>query len=49
VAAEPLRVPADADEAALEAARRALEIALDAATARAYAIADGPQEGRGRA
>jgi len=49
VAAEPLRVPADADEAALEVARRALEIALDAATARAYAIADGPQEGRGRA
>jgi lysophospholipid acyltransferase (LPLAT)-like uncharacterized protein len=49
VAAEPLRVPADADEAALEEARRALEIALDAATARAYAIADGPQEGRGRA
>jgi lysophospholipid acyltransferase (LPLAT)-like uncharacterized protein len=49
VAAEPLRVAADADEAALEAARRALEIALDAATARAYAIADGPQEGRARA
>jgi lysophospholipid acyltransferase (LPLAT)-like uncharacterized protein len=49
VAAEPLRVPADADEAALEAARRALEIALDAATARAYAIVDGSQEGRGRA
>ena len=46
---EPLRVPADADEAALEEARRALEIALDAATARAYAIADGPQEGRVRA
>jgi hypothetical protein len=44
-----LRVPADADEAALEEARRALGIALDAATARAYAIADGPQEGRGRA
>jgi hypothetical protein len=46
VAAEPLRVPADADEAALEAARRALEISLDAATARAYAIADAPREGR---
>jgi lysophospholipid acyltransferase (LPLAT)-like uncharacterized protein len=49
VAAEPLRVPADADEAALEEARRALEIALDAATARAYAIADEPHRGRGRA
>jgi lysophospholipid acyltransferase (LPLAT)-like uncharacterized protein len=49
VAAEPLRVPADADEAALEAARRALEISLDAATARAYAIADAPREGRDRA
>ncbi len=48
VAGEPLRVPADADDAALEAARRALEISLDAATARAYAIADGAQEG-GRA
>jgi hypothetical protein len=42
VAGEPLRVPADADDAALERARRALEIALDAATARAYAIADRP-------
>jgi lysophospholipid acyltransferase (LPLAT)-like uncharacterized protein len=49
VAAEPLRVPANADDAALEQARRALEIALDAATARAYAIADGVQERRGRA
>src|SRR5262249_14150707 len=44
VASEPLRVPADADGAALEAARRALEAALDAATARAYAIADRPRE-----
>src|SRR5207249_1581002 len=33
VAGEPLRVPADADGAALEAARRALEAALNAATA----------------
>jgi lysophospholipid acyltransferase (LPLAT)-like uncharacterized protein len=49
VAAEPLRVPPNADDAALEQARRALEIALDAATARAYAIADGVQERRGRA
>ena len=44
VASEPLRVPADADGAALEAARRALEAALNAATARAYAIADRPRE-----
>ena len=40
VAGEPVRVPADADAAALEAARQALEASLDAATARAYAIAD---------
>ena len=38
---EPIRVPADADDATLEMARRALEDALNAATARAYAIADG--------
>src|SRR6266516_2293712 len=44
VAGEPLRVPPDADEAALEQARRTLEIALDAATARAYAIADRPRQ-----
>jgi len=44
VASAPLRVPADADGAALEAARRALEAALDAATARAYAIADRSRE-----
>src|SRR5205814_1397594 len=41
VAGEPVRVAADADAAALEAARRALESSLNAATARAYAIADG--------
>src|SRR5499433_4576720 len=44
VAAEPLRVPADADTATLEAARLRLEAALDAATARAYAIADRSRE-----
>jgi len=49
VAGEPLRVPADADGAALEAARRALEAALNAATARAYAIADQPRKDGGRA
>jgi lysophospholipid acyltransferase (LPLAT)-like uncharacterized protein len=43
VAGEPVRVPADADGATLEAARRALEASLDAATARAYAIADRPR------
>lgn len=40
VAGDPVRVPPDADGATLEAARRTLELALDAATARAYAIAD---------
>jgi lysophospholipid acyltransferase (LPLAT)-like uncharacterized protein len=49
VAGEPVRVPADADAAALETARRALEAALNAATARAYAIADQPRKDGGRA
>jgi lysophospholipid acyltransferase (LPLAT)-like uncharacterized protein len=40
VAAEPLSVPSDADEAALEAARRLLEERLNAATRRAYDIVD---------
>ena len=40
VAPEPVRVPADADDAALEAARRLLEDRLNAATARAYEIVD---------
>jgi lysophospholipid acyltransferase (LPLAT)-like uncharacterized protein len=40
VAGVPVRVPRDADNAALEAAREALETSLNAATARAYAIAD---------
>jgi lysophospholipid acyltransferase (LPLAT)-like uncharacterized protein len=48
VAGEPIRVAADADGAALETARRALEASLNAATARAYALADGPPEPRGR-
>jgi hypothetical protein len=39
---EPLRVPADADDAALEAARQELENRLNAATARAYEIVDRP-------
>jgi lysophospholipid acyltransferase (LPLAT)-like uncharacterized protein len=36
----PVRVPAEADDAALEAARCAVEESLNAATARAYDIAD---------
>ena len=42
VAGEPIRVAADADAAALETARCALETSLNAATARAYALADRP-------
>jgi lysophospholipid acyltransferase (LPLAT)-like uncharacterized protein len=45
VAGDPIRVPADADDAALEAARRALEVSLQTATERAYAIADRQQGG----
>jgi lysophospholipid acyltransferase (LPLAT)-like uncharacterized protein len=37
---EPVRVVRDADAAALEAARQAVEASLNAATARAYEIAD---------
>lgn len=37
----PVRVPADADDAALETARRAVETSLNWATQRAYEIADG--------
>ncbi len=40
VVGEPVRVGPDADDAALELARKAVEDALNAATARAYAIAD---------
>jgi lysophospholipid acyltransferase (LPLAT)-like uncharacterized protein len=40
VAAEPIRVPPDADEAALEAARRLLEERLNDATQRAYGLVD---------
>jgi lysophospholipid acyltransferase (LPLAT)-like uncharacterized protein len=41
VRGEPIRVPRDADDAALEAARRAVEARLAEVDARAYAIADG--------
>ncbi len=40
VAGEPIRVPRDADDAALEAARRQVENELNRVTARAYAIVD---------
>ena len=40
VAGAPIRVPSDADDAALEAARCAVENALNAVTARAYQIVD---------
>ena len=43
---EPLRVAADADAAALEAARSLLEERLNAATQRAYEIVDKPQSTR---
>ena len=41
VAGAPIHVPADADAGTLELARRAVEEALNAATARAYELADG--------
>jgi lysophospholipid acyltransferase (LPLAT)-like uncharacterized protein len=41
VAAEPLNVPRDADDTALEAARQLLEQRLNAATRRAYEMVDG--------
>jgi lysophospholipid acyltransferase (LPLAT)-like uncharacterized protein len=45
VAAEPLTVPHDADEAALETARRLLEARLNDATRRAYEMVDKPRNG----
>jgi len=42
VVGDPIRVAADADESAQEAARQAVQAALDAVTARAYEIVDGP-------
>jgi len=45
VIGEPVRVASDADDAALETARRAVEDRLNAATARAYALAGGRQQG----
>ena len=45
VAAEPLTVAREADDAALENARRLLEERLNAATRRAYELVDGPSGG----
>ena len=45
VIGEPIHVPPDADEAALEAARLAVEQGLDAAHARAYALVGTPDPG----
>jgi lysophospholipid acyltransferase (LPLAT)-like uncharacterized protein len=46
IAAEPLHVAADADAAALEAARCLLEERLNSATQRAYEVVDKPQSTR---
>src|SRR6516162_3778632 len=48
VAAEPLIVPSDADDAALETTRRLLEERLNAATRRAYEIVDRADGGASR-
>ncbi len=45
VAAEPVSVPRDADDMALEAARRLLEDRLNTATQRAYELVDKPGRG----
>lgn len=45
VSGEPIWVPADADEAAMEMYRREVEDKLNAATARAYAMVDGKDSG----
>jgi len=48
VAGAPIHVPADAGAATLELARRAVEEALNAVTARAYEMVDGPGPGDAR-
>jgi lysophospholipid acyltransferase (LPLAT)-like uncharacterized protein len=48
VASAPIYVPHDADDATLELARRAVEEALNAATARAYEVVDGADSGDAR-
>jgi lysophospholipid acyltransferase (LPLAT)-like uncharacterized protein len=49
VGAGPIYVPADADDATIEAARHLIEEQLNAATARAYELADGPRRGAAHA
>ncbi len=49
VIGEPVRVPVDADEAALETARALVEARLNTATDRAYALADRHRGGAERA
>ena len=44
MAGPPIWVPADADSTAMEGYRQEVEAALNAATARAYAIAEGRAE-----
>ena len=48
VTGSPIHVPADADAGTLELARQAVEESLNAVTARAYELADGPGGGRAR-
>jgi len=47
VIGDPIRVAPDADDAAMEAARRAVEAGLDAVHARAYAMVDSRDPGAG--
>jgi len=49
VIGDPIRVPADADDGQIEAARRAVEDGLNAVTRRAYELADGQSGGAARA
>jgi lysophospholipid acyltransferase (LPLAT)-like uncharacterized protein len=48
IAGGPIHVPQDADDATLELARRAVEEGLNAATSRAYELADGTAGGADR-
>ncbi len=47
IVGDPIRVPPDADEETMEAARRAVEEGLDDVHARAYAIVGGRDPGAG--
>jgi len=48
VAGDPIRVPADADEAEIERIRQAIEVALNAVTARARELVDNNEAPRAR-